>query len=145
MPLRADCITFIADQHSQSLLLSSGLLKGQINDYSIHVSDTLVIQLSQDASDTSFKILAYVMLPDTNNLPAHAAKLCVVSSIAGSVHLDLGLPELGLSILPLREPVPVPEVAVDEDCKPLSREDNIGTSWEIAHVLAEPQTARVKS
>src|SRR6185312_5810909 len=69
-----------------------------------------------------------LMPPNTQDIPTAPTKRGEVATIAASIPLNLLLPEWRDVALPLRKAPPVPKITIDEDCKPLSREDDIRTT-----------------
>lgn len=89
------------------------------------------------SGNTRNRIHFNLVLPDYERYPAKATQLPGVPLIPFAVAANFVSPERWQLMLPDRKPPTMPEIAVDENCHPCIREDEIRTAGESAIMLSE--------
>lgn len=69
-----------------------------------------------DSLDTCLKVSFQVVLPQSDDCPAHVAQLAVILSISFDGLGYLGLPEIRNLVFPVCKFIPVPKVTVHKYC-----------------------------
>jgi hypothetical protein len=90
-----------------------------------------------NSCDASAAIALNLMLPNAYDFPAAAPKLAKIAFVAGSVAVNFFPPEWLQLVFPAREPVTVPEVAIDENGQFPFGKNQVGTSRECPHVSSK--------
>lgn len=99
--------------------------------------DLLRLKRVDNFCDTSAAVVLNLMLPNAYDFPAAAPKLAKIALVAAPVAMNFFPPEWLQLVFPAREPVTVPEVAIDKNGQFPFDKNQVRTARECPHVSSK--------